>query len=83
MCIWTANTGNVRKWEVGDFKPLYGDRFPHWATVIEFVRWSGDNAILHIYDIDAADPSERIDKEGMFVSVNVTTDEIGHAARPR
>jgi hypothetical protein len=72
ICIWRASDGETRTWWVTSFKSLYGKKFPHWATVIDFVRWDGHKAVLRIYDCDS-DPArpEISDPKGILVSVNI------------
>lgn len=74
ICIWRASDGAMRVWWVTSFKSLYGKRFPHWATVIDFVKWDGRKAIMKIYDCDSNPGSgESYDPYGILVSVDIDT----------
>jgi hypothetical protein len=79
IAIWRARDHAVRTWSVNSFKNVYGNRFPHWATTIDFVKWSGRKAILHIYDADTAEPGAPFDAKGILVSLNIDTWAIGLA----
>jgi hypothetical protein len=76
IILWRARDGAVTTWSVRSFRALYGQRFPHWGTLCEFVKWRGTKALIHIYDVDDAGGGEPFDPKGIIVSVDVETWKI-------
>ena len=70
ICLWRSSDGSCRVFSVASFRSLYGKRFPHWATVMDFVKWQENKAIFKIYDCDVND-GEPYDPKGILVSVDI------------
>jgi len=76
-CIWRSRDGAYRVFTVESFQPLYGKRFPHWGTTLDFVTWKGPKAVFKIYDCDnpgQSDPPDGFDSYdpvGILVSVDI------------
>jgi hypothetical protein len=70
LCLWRSRDGDSRVISVASFQPLYGKRFPHWSTILDFVKWKGKKAIFKIYDCDDGG-GPPYDPKGILVSVNI------------
>lgn len=70
ICLWRASDGEFTVWDVRSFLPLLPGGWPHWSSIIDFVKWDGPLAVFHIYDCDDGG-GEPYDPEGVFVSVDV------------
>jgi len=76
ICLWRSRDGVYRALTVASFQRLYGKRFPHWSTTLDFVKWEGPKAILKIYDCDDCG-GPPYDPIGMLVSVNIDNWKMG------
>jgi hypothetical protein len=74
-CLWRSRDGAYRVFMVESFQRLYGKRFPHWSTTLDFVKWEGPKAIFKIHDCDD-DGGPPYDPIGILVSVNIDTWKI-------
>jgi len=70
LCIWRARDGDYRTFAVESFHELYGNRFPHCGTILDFVKWQGPKVIFKIYDCDY-DGEGPYDPTGILVSVDI------------
>lgn len=70
-CIWRSRDGAYRVFTVDSFQRLYGKRYPHWGTTMDFVKWEGPKAVFKIYDCDSPGDGHPYDPKGILVSVNI------------
>jgi hypothetical protein len=70
ICLWRSRDGAYRVFAVNSFQKFYGNRFPHWGTIIDFVRWRGSKVFFRIYDCDYAGEGP-YDPTGILVSVDI------------
>ena len=75
-CIWRSKDGTYRVFTVDSFQRLYGKRYPHWGTTMDFVKWDGPKAVFKIYDCDSSGGGEPYDPKGMLVSVDINDWQI-------
>jgi hypothetical protein len=68
-CIWRSRDGAYRVFTVDSFQRLYGNRYPHWGTTMDFVKWDGPKAVFKIYDCDSG--GDIFDPKGILVSVDI------------
>jgi hypothetical protein len=75
ICLWRARDGQLTVWSASSFRKFFGK--PQWGTTTEFVRWSGDRAIIRIFDEDSAAEGDPFNAKGVFVWVDLNTNEVG------
>jgi hypothetical protein len=74
ISIWRASDGECRTFDThGALLPLLPKGWPHWSTTIEFVKWDGPCAVLHVYDCDPAAGDIAYDPVGVQIAVDIRT----------
>jgi hypothetical protein len=73
ICIWRASDGEVRTWDVAALQPILPKGWPHWGTMVEFLKWDGSRAVLRVYDVDPGEVERLRDPDGVQVAVDIRT----------